>query len=314
MRFWLAFMIILSFAYEGDEGPSGSLRRYQNVVIAPYHQTEGTTVYFEFKNTLVDSITLSFRISNQLYQSALVYSQAFPPLGLIQRAITLPASLFDGGLTTLQLSAIRTGFSLHEFVTLYPLQQLTVAVLEGDYQSPPTVTRIDGEGQIRYEREQLAFIGMDLVQSFYEYGRLDLSHMRVDIQSPVARELIFGDAYLLIADHPAFEGLPYQSPGFRKLPLSPRLVGTMVHFQFQQLYVHPQTFQSSTIPLTGYQVTQYLYFPPAAFLLLRQQSMYMQLTMRHFHQLTIQYPFTYEGMQPLLGACYQSVYCVNVYA
>ena len=307
-------MIVLSFAYEGDEGPSGSLRRYQNVVIAPYHQTEGTTVYFEFKNTLVDSITLSFRISNQLYQSALVYSQAFPPLGLIQKAITLPASLFDGGLTTLQLSAIRSGFSLHEWVTLYPLQQLTVAVLEGNYQSPPTVTRIDGEGRIRYEREQLAFIGMDLVQLFYQYGRLDLTHIRVDIQSPVARELMFGEAYLLIADHPAFEGLAYQAPGLRKLPLSSKLVGTIVQFQFEQLYVHPQTFASSAIPLTGYQSTQYLYFPPSAFLLLRQQSMYMQLTIRHFHQMIIQYPFTYEGMKPLLGACWQSVYCVNVYA
>jgi hypothetical protein len=314
MRVWLAFMLVLAFFYEGDEGPSGYLRRFQNVVIAPYHQTEGTTIYFEFSNQVVDSITLTFRVTNLAYTSVVVYSQSFPPLALIQKAIPLPGSLFVGSTSTLQLSAVRSGFSLHEWVTLYPLQHLSVSVLEGGYASPPTITRIDSEGKIRYEREQLVFLGMEVVQTYHQYGRLDISSMGIQIQSPIARELIFEEAYLLIADHPAYEGLSYQTGGYRILPMTMRLMDDVIHLHFSSLYVHPQTLLSSNQSLLNYQPTQYLYFPPQAFLALKEQPMLMYMKFQHFHQMTLIYNFLYEGIQPILGTCWQSVYCVNVYA
>jgi hypothetical protein len=306
-------MMIFSLVIEGDFGGSGLYRRYQNVTISPYHLTEGTTVYFQFANTYGDSITLTWRLTNTKYQAILMYQQSFLPNPLIEKHIALPGFVFDGGPSQLALSASRQGFSMEMVVTIYPLQSYVIESFDKGFLSSGTITHIDADGNLRYEREQLSFAGMHAFQWHPYYGRFDWTPLVIRLGSHVSREIIFQEAFVLIADHPSLEGLPLTAQG-RYLPLELSFIGDRIHISFPQLYVHPSSLKMSSIPLAGYVMTRTLFFPLEAYRDLKHHPFSLQLTFRHFHTISIRYDFIYQADGPFLGHCWQSQYCVRLYA
>ena len=313
MKVWLAFIILLMI-YQDDAGGSPTVyRRYQNVVIPPYHPTEKTQASFQFSNTFQDAITLSWRITNTKYYQALIYTQSYTPRSLIQRTIDLPRSLFDGGVSTIHLIASRTNFSSSIDLKVYPQTSMVISQFDKAFFSTNTISRIDSYGFIIYEREHLSFQAMGSYQTYPVYGRFDLSPIQLRIHTPVAREIIYTHARLLIANHPTLEGLALHDNTFRVINLLPILQQQTIHLQLPTLYVHPQTLTPSAIPVNGYVPTKFLFLPIQSFLDLKSVVMKLELAFKHFHNLTIEYAFEYVANKAIFGSCLQSQTCVKIY-
>ncbi len=313
MKAWLAFIILLMI-YSDDSGGSPTVyRRYQNVVIPPYHSTEKTQASFQFSNTFQDAITLSWRITNTKFYQALIFTQSYTPRSLIQRTVDLPSSLFDGGVSTIQLIASRTNYLSSIDLKVYPQRTMVIRQFDQAFYSTNTISRIDSYGFIIYEREHLSFQSMGSYQAFPVYGRFDLSPIQFRIFTPIAREIVYIHARLLIANHPTLEGLSLNTNNFREISLVPTLVNQSIKLSLPTLYVHPQTLSPSAIPLTGYVSTKFLFFPIQAYPSLKQQIMKIEFTFKHFHVLTIEYPFQYLADKAIFGSCLQSQTCVRIY-
>jgi hypothetical protein len=89
MKKMLIFITLLMIYQEDSGGSPLSYRRYQQVMIPPYHPTESIQATFQFANTFADDITLTWRISNQKFYQTLIYTQSFSPRSLIQRSCEL---------------------------------------------------------------------------------------------------------------------------------------------------------------------------------------------------------------------------------
>jgi hypothetical protein len=313
MRRMLIFIILLMIYQDDGGGSPSSYRRYQQVMIPPYHPTESIQATFQFANTFADDITLTWRISNQKFFRTLIYTQAFSPRNLIQRTISLPAHLFDGAVSTLHLQARRANFESSVDLKVYPQTNYDVAHFSQPFYSSHTISRIDSFGFIIYEREHFHFEGMTGLQSYPVYGRLDLSSIRIRMLAKVATDIVFSNAHLLIADHVDLEGLPLNDAGYRQLTLNPRLVGDRIDLRFPPLYVHPKTLVPSSIPLQDYVATNFLFFPMRAFEDLRQHGLRLQLQIRHFHTMSFTYEFTYVANKAIFGSCFQSQTCIQIY-
>jgi hypothetical protein len=305
--------MLLTLTFEGEGGGSGFYRRYQHVTIAPYQPNSGTVVYFQFANTYQDSITLTWRLTNQKYQSVLIYTQVFQPNPLIQKHIALPPHLFDGGPAQLRLMASKDGFYLEVNVVVYPVKTYKITRFDQGFESDGTITYINGAGVVEYHREQLFFTNMGAVQWHPYYGRFDWTPLHIHLASALSREVIFSQASLTLADHPALEGFDLVN-GKRKVPLDVRLEGEHIQFQFPVMYVHPQTLRMSSIPLVDYVATRTLFFPLEAFADLKQHPLSLQFTLVHFHEIQVQYDFLYQGHAPYFGHCFESQFCITTYA
>ena len=313
MKRWLALLAVLTLVFEGDLGGSSFYRRYQHVTIAPYTLSEGTIVYFQFANTYGDGITLTWRLSNTKYQQVLIYTQAFQPTTLIQKHLLIPAHIFDGGPAQLVMEASRQGFQSEVWLTLYPLQTYTIQQFDRRFLSGETITYIDGNGILRYQREVIEFTNMGSSQWHPFYGRFDWTPVTIRIRSLLSKEIVFQYANLEMGDHPSLEGLPLVGHK-RVVPLVVSLVGQFLQLQFSQLYVHPQTLRMSSIPVADYVPTKTMFFPLEAYRQLREWPLVLKLGFQHFHTMHLTYAFTYQGEGPLLGHCWQSQYCVSTYA
>ena len=310
----MLIFIILLMIYQDDGGGSpSSYRRYQQVMIPPYHPTESIQATFQFANTFADDITLTWRISNQKFFRTLIYTQAFSPRNLIQRTISLPAHLFDGAVSTLHLQARRANFESSIDLHVYPQSSYLVQQFSHPFYSSHTISRIDSFGYIVYEREHFHFEGMTGLQIYPVYGRFDLSSIRIRMLSKVAKEIVFSNAHLLIANHKDLEGLPLNHSGYRQLTLHPRLVGDTIELRLPPLYVHPKTLLPSSIPLQDYVATNFLFFPMHAFEDLRNHGLSVHLQLRHFHTVSFIYEFTYVANKAIFGSCFQSQTCIQIY-
>ena len=313
MKRILIFITLLMIYHEDGGGTPSSFRRYQQVMIPPYHPTESIQATFQFANTYSDDITLTWRISNQKFYQALIYTQSFSPRNLIQRSLVLPAHLFDGNVSTLHLQANRTNFVSSVDLKVYPQTSYAINQFHASFFSANTISRIDQLGFIIYEREHLQFEGMPGQRLYEVYGRFDVSTIRIRFLSVLAKEIDFLDARLLIADHPDLEGLPLVQSTYRQLILQPILVGHAIELRMPLLYVHPQTLFPSSIPVTDYVSTHYLFFPMQAYLDLKHHPMRLQLQFYHFHTFTLDYEFSYVANKAIFGSCLQSQTCIQIY-
>jgi hypothetical protein len=313
MKKMLIFIILLMIYQEDGGGSTTNYRRYQQVMIPPYHPTESIQATFQFANTYADDITLTWRISNRKYNRALIYTQLFSPRNLIQRSIMLPSHLFDGLVSTLHLQATRFRFESSVDLQVFPQASYQINQFGSTFMSANTISRIDSLGFINYEREHLQFEGMSSQQLHAIYGRFDLSVIRIRFLSPIAKEIKFQDARLLIADHPDLEGLPLFQSTYRQLILQPIFSGHAIELRMPPLYVHPKTLFPSNVPVTNYVATNYLFFPLKAFLDLRHHPMKLQLQFNHFHTFTLDYEFHYVANKAVFGSCLQSHTCIKIY-
>jgi hypothetical protein len=239
MKRMLIFITLLMIYHDDGGGSPSSYRRYQQVMIPPYHPTESIQATFQFANTYADDITLTWRISNQKFYQTLIYTQSFSPRSLIQRSLSLPAHLFDGNISTIHLQATRENFESSVDLKVYPQTSYAIQQFHTSFLSANTISRIDQLGFIIYEREHLQFEGMPSQHMYAVYGRFDLSTIRIRFLSAVAKEIVFLDARLLIANHPDLEGLPLVQSTYRQLILQPILVGQAIELRMPLLYVHP---------------------------------------------------------------------------
>jgi hypothetical protein len=131
----------------------------------------------------------------------------------------LPSHLFDGLVSTLHLQATRFRFESSVDLQVFPQASYQINQFGSTFMSANTISRIDSLGFINYEREHLQFEGMPSQQLHAIYGRFDLSAIRIRFLSPIAKEIKFQDARLLIADHPDLEGLPLFQSTYRQLIL-----------------------------------------------------------------------------------------------
>jgi hypothetical protein len=313
MKKMLIFIILLMIYPEDGVSIPSNFRRYQQVMIPPYHSTLSIQATFQFANTYGDDITLTWRISNQKHNRALIYTQIFSPRSLIQRSLSLPAHLFDGKVSTIHLQARRTNFESSVDLKVYPQASYAINQFNTSFVSANTISRIDSLGFIVYEREHLQFEGMPSQQVHSVYGRFDLSPIRIRFLSAIAKEIIFQDARLLIADHPGLEGLPLVQSTYRQLTLQPILVGQSIELRMPSLYVHPKTLAPSSIPVTNYVPTNYLFFPMQSYLDLKHHPMRLQLEFYHFHTMTLDYEFSYVANKAIFGSCLQSQMCIQIY-
>ena len=313
MKKMLIFIILLVIHQEDVGDTPASYRRYQHVMIPPYHSTESIQATFQFANTYADDITLTWRISNQKFYQALIYTQSFSPRSLIQKSLSLPAHLFDGNISTLHLQAKRANFESSVDLKVFPQTSYVIHQFHTSFLSANTISRINSLGFINYEREHLQFEGMPSQHMYAVYGRFDLSTIRIQFLSVVAKEIIFLDARLLIADHPDLEGLPLVQSTYRQLILQPILVGQAIELRMPLLYVHPKTLFPSSIPVTDYVSTNYLFFPMQAFLDLKHHPMRLKLQFNHFHTITLDYEFNYVANKAIFGSCLQSQTCIQIY-
>jgi hypothetical protein len=282
-------------------------------MIPPYHPTESIQATFQFANTFADDITLTWKISNQKFYQALIYTQAFTPRNLIQRSITLPSHLFDGKVSTIHLQAKRANFETSVDLKVYPQTSYVINQFNTSFISANTISRIDQLGFILYEREHLQFEGMPSQQLHAVYGRFDLSSVRIRFLSAIAKEIIFLDARLLIANHPDLEGLPLVQSMYRELILQPNFSGYSIELHMPNLYVHPKTLFPSSLPVPSYVATNYLFFPMQAYVELKHHPMRLQLQFHHFHRFTIDYEFSYVANKAIFGSCLQSQTCIKIY-
>jgi hypothetical protein len=313
MKKMLIFITLLMIYQEDGGGTPSNFRRYQQVMIPPYHPTQSIQATFEFANTYGDDITLTWRISNQKYNRAIIYTQIFSPRSLIQRSLSLPAYLFDGRVSTIHLQARRANFESSVDLRIFPQASYAINQFSTSFSSANTISRIDQLGFIIYEREHLQFDGMPSQQVYSVYGRFDLSPIRIRFLSAIAKEIVFLDARLLIADHQDLEGLPLVQSVYRQLTLQPMLVGQSIELRMPSLYVHPKTLFPSSIPVTDYVPTNYLFFPMQAYVDLKHHPMRLQLKFYHFHTITLDYEFSYVANKAIFGSCLQSQTCIQIY-
>ena len=313
MKRMLIFITLLMIYQEDSGGSPLSYRRYQQVMIPPYHPTESIQATFQFANTYADDITLTWRISNQKFYQTLIYTQSFSPRSLIQRSLTLPAHLFDGHISTLHLQAKRANFESSVDLKVFPQTSYMIHQFHTAFLSANTISRINQLGFIIYEREHLQFEGMPSQHVYPVYGRFDLSPIRIRFLSAIAKEIVFLSARLLIANHPDLEGLPLVQSTYRQLNLQPILVGQAIELRMPLLYVHPKTFFPSTIPATDYVSTNFLFFPMQAYVDLKDHPMRLELKFLHFHAITLDYEFAYVANKAIFGSCLQSQTCIQIY-
>jgi hypothetical protein len=313
MKKLLIFITLLMIYHEDGGGSPSSFRRYQQVMIPPYHPTESIQANFQFANTFADDITLTWKISNQKFYQALIYTQAFTPRNLIQRSITLPSHLFDGKVSTLHLQAKRANFESSVDLKVFPHTSYLINQFNASFLSANTISRIDPLGFILYEREHLQFEGMPSQQIYPVYGRFDLSQIRIRFLSAIAKEVIFLNARLLIADHRDLEGLPLVQSVYRELILQPNFSGYSIDLRMPSLYVHPKTLLPSSVPVANYVATNYLFFPIQAYMDLKHHPMRLQLQFYHFHTITVDYEFSYVATKAMFGSCLQSQTCIKIY-
>ena len=309
----LIFITLLMIYQEDGGGSPSNYRRYQQVMIPPYHRTESIQATFQFANTYADDITLTWRISNEKFYRTLVYTQSFSPRNLIQKTLTLPAHLFDGKISTIHLQASRTNFQTSVDLKVFPQTNYYINQFVSSFMSTNTISRIDHLGFIFYEREHLQFEGMPTQQQYPVYGRFDLSPIRIRFLSAMAKEIVFLDARLLIANHPNLEGLPLVQSKYRQLILEPHFVGHSIELKLPPLYVHPKTLMPSSIPVSDYVATRYLFFPMQAYADLKHHSMRLQLQFYHFHLFSLDYEFSYVANKAIFGSCLQSQTCIQIY-
>jgi hypothetical protein len=313
MKKMLIFITLLMIYHEDGGSSPSSYRRYQQVMIPPYHPTESIQASFQFANTFADDITLTWKISNQKFYQALIYTQAFSPRNLIQRSITLPSHLFDGKVSTLHLQAKRANFESSVDLKVYPQTSYVINQFNATFLSANTISRIDQLGFILYDREHLQFEGMPSQQLYAVYGRFDVSSIKIRFLSAVAKEIIFLDARLLIADHRDLEGLPLVQSMYRELILQPAFIGQSIELSMPPLYVHPKTLFPSSVPVADYVATNYLFFPMQAYVDLKHHPIRLQLTFDHFHTFTLDYEFSYVANKAMFGSCLQSQTCIKIY-
>jgi len=313
MKRMLIFITLLMIYQEDSGGSPSSYRRYQQVMIPPYHPTESIQASFQFANTFADDITLTWRISNQKFYQTLIYTQSFSPRSLIQRSLTLPAHLFDGHISTLHLQATRANFESSVDLKVYPQTSYMIHQFHTSFLSANTISRINQLGFIIYEREHLQFEGMPSQHVYPVYGRFDVSTIRIRFLSAIAKEIVFLNARLLIADHPDLEGLPLVQSTYRQIILQPIFVGQAIEVRMPLLYVHPKTLFPSTIPATDYVSTNFLFFPMRAYVDLKDHPMRLELKFLHFHTITLDYEFAYVANKAIFGSCLQSQTCIRIY-
>ena len=314
MKLFLSILMLMMIFQEDGGGGDSDYRRYQNLVIPPYTMAEGTRASFQFFNTYGDDITLAWRLSNSKYQNVLVYTQSFSPRMTIQKTLDLPGTLFDGGVASIKLYASRANYASHITIQVHPRQNYFIQDLSTQFLSSPTITRLDGSGLVKYEHEHLRFEGMEVEQFHETYGRLDLSRMKLRILSVLAKEIEIKDARLLIANHPSLEGLNLVSNHYRGISLNLQLIGNTIQFFLPMLYVHPQTLMPSQIAVINYVQTNHLFFPIVDYASLKHQTMKIEFTLTHFHQIQISFEFQYKANMAMFGGCISSSNCIKIYA
>jgi len=310
----VSLLLSMLIGFEGDGGSGGDYRRYQNVTIAPFTQTQGTTVYFQYANTFQDEVTLTFKITNSQFNQAVLYSQHFQTLSLLTSSLFIPGYVFDGGISQLHLIAFGGSFNQQVNVNLYPKQHLQINLVQiALYRTPQArMTTINSNGIIQYVQQTILMQGFEASRHHTYYGRMSLQNISMNFTDDFNTEFTNYHAYLLVPSLPQFEGFIASETGEKIIPLEIMFQGHVITFRFHQLYVHPQTLALSPFPMTGYVQTNHIFFPLQHFGLYQSVPMTMMIELNQVHHYQFTYSFQYVADFSLIGHCHQSWACITI--
>ena len=298
--------------FEYDPGTGNDISRYQNTQIVVSDGIDAYQIQFQYVHTFATSFTLTIRIHNTLYQNVLIYTQKFASPRTVQRSITVPAYLVHRQ-TEWRLSGSSTSLQRQWVLTSQPRPQETWTLYQHtQWVSQASQMRINQIGEVVTIKEHVLFHGM-LPKLMYEYYGIFHVHPLTLTWLTMPEEWFSRiHAYLLIAFHPAFEDFTLHDEGDVIIPLTISAQQNTIHFSFPTLYVNPATLRMSDLPLEGYVATNHLFFPIHQFHELQMISMTLLIEINHIVEGMIRYPFLYEALNPLLGPCLLSQYCVRI--
>lgn len=307
----ITFLLLMTIGIEFDGGVGSDYRRFQHVSIAPFSMSEGTRIFYQFQNTYKDAATLVFRLSNTKYNQAIIFSQYYSRASLLTSSVAVPGYLMDGQRFTISLQATSAKFNLIQTLFVYPRQSYVInPVTQSTYNTPVSyLSTMNGLGVISYLKQTLTFNQFNKTQSFPTFGKYSLQSMTMRFPDEIPHELIVLKANLLVVDHPHFNSFSLQGQK-RVIPLSLINLNGVYSFHFPSMFVHPKTLTIDNQPRSDYQQTNHLYFPFHLFNDLNGTFMTLEFQWIHIHQFALTYTFRYEGLQPLIGHCHQSLYCV----
>lgn len=308
----VTLLVLMTFTIY-DDGDGGLMtRRYQNVSIAPYTMSVGTTIYYQFQNSYNDAATLTFRLTNTKYNQVILYSQSFSRISLRTATVNIPAYLMDGQRSTLTLSAHSNQFSTVSTLYVYPQQHYTInPLLQTTYQTPHSyLTTINEHGQTLYVRQRIQFQNFTPLLQFNTFGKFSLSPLMIKLPDELNTAVTNIQANLLVVNHPHFVSFPLVN-NQRVIPIDVILNQHSFVFQLKTLYVDPSSLSIRHEKFTNHVATQFLYFPLSTYRILNNMPMQLSFTWTQIHQYTINFQFTYTGVQPMIGHCHQSLYCVT---
>jgi len=307
----ITFLLLMTIGIEFDGGRGGDYRRFQHVSIAPFSMTEGTRVYYQFQNTYKDAATLVFRLTNTKYKQVILFNQYYSRSTLLISSVAIPGYLMDGQRFTLSLQATSSKFNLIQTLYVYPRQSYAInPVLQSTFTTPVSyLSTINGLGVIVYTKQTMTFHQFNKTLTFPTFGKVSLQSMSMRFPDEIPHALVVLKANLLVVNHPHFESFALKDQK-RVIPLSIVNVNGVTTFLFPSMFVHPKTLAIHHQTLSGYQQTNHLYVPFQFFHDFNGTFMTLEFQWIHIHQYALSYTFRYEGLQPLIGHCHQSLYCV----
>ena len=308
----VTLLVLMTFTIHEDGGGGVMTRRYQNVSIAPYTLSTGTIIHYQFQNSYNDAATLTFRLTNTKYNQVILYSQSFSRILLRTSTVNIPAYLMDGQRSTLTLSAHSSRFSTITTLYVYPQQHYAInPLLQTTYQTPHSyLTTVNEHGQTIYVRQRVQFQNFTPILQFDTFGKFSLSPLMIKLPDELRTTVTNMQANLLVVNHPHFVSFPLVN-NKRVLPLDVILNQHAFNFQFKTIYVDPSTLTIRNEKFTNHVPTQYVYFPLSTYRSLNNIPMQLSFTWTQIHRYTMTYDFTYTGIQPMIGHCHQSLYCVT---
>lgn len=306
------FFAIGGIGFEYDPGTGNDVSRYQLTRILVSDGQLPYRVEFQYVHTFNTSFSLMIRMTNSLYSNALIYSQSFASPRTVTRAFEVPSSMVHRASQWTFTSQSSLG-TKHWTLRSQPRQKewITASSLTS-WESAYATQEINEVGLVVNQREKLFFQGFEptRVESFY--GRLSLSHLKVEwVNRPLSWQQSI-HAYLLVANDVLFSDLYIWNDQWNYIPLDIVEDGDYLLLQFPTLYVDPHRLRISQVPLQDYVSTSHFYFPIDQFHRFQQTPFQVHLELQHLTDLTVSYSFLYQALYPLLGPCSISQFCVRI--
>jgi|688.fasta_scaffold46120_5 hypothetical protein len=312
--FWHSFIssiILLTSWYQATP-----VSYFRNMRWEPYVKNQTYLFNLEFAYPPGGPMAIEVRLSNTVYNRALIIALNMNASTLIQTPVVIYPYLFDqSGSLMLYFRAYRNQFESTLQVRVYEKESKNYLIhdqLLSVGSNKPTA-EVNAVGVISYRHETIALQGFQsLIVEPYFYA-MHFRYWTLKSQHAWKKLTNIHVTFTILSTHPAFILIDPTSQMNKKIGL--HFTAEMDVFKSrlrEPLYVDLQTLIPSSLVQEGYVETESLFFPINSFASLKTIEFKMDLVVAAIHQYTLTYFFTYETLKPLLGPCYQARYCVGV--